>query len=181
MKAYAGIGSRSTPPETLAMMRQFAHELARRGWTLRSGAADGADRAFEEGAYDAVMSEPRLPKPQIFLPWPSFNEGSRVMVLKRYYVSEPQPEAFDIAARFHPAWDRCKRGAKALHARNVHQILGPDVTAPDLSRFVLCWTPAASGSGGTGQAIRIAQAYEVPVFDLATHGLTDRIVDRLFT
>lgn len=33
------------------------------------------------------------------------------------------------------------------------------------SYFVLCWTKNGKGGGGTGQAIRIAKAYKIPVFD----------------
>ncbi|HRY03076.1 MAG TPA: hypothetical protein P5256_08115, partial [Beijerinckiaceae bacterium] len=33
--------------------------------------------------------------------------------------------------------------------------------------FVICWTKDARGGGGTGQAIRLARAHGVPVFDLA--------------
>lgn len=46
---YAGIGSRRTPPAILSMMEDVAEELARRGWFLRSGGAEGADLAFERG------------------------------------------------------------------------------------------------------------------------------------
>jgi hypothetical protein len=178
MKAYAGIGSRSTPAEMLLLMRDVAHVLGARGWTLRSGAAEGADRAFEDGAWDAATApyaRQKAPKPEVYLPWPSFNEGKRAMLLSRYYVSRPQPQAFEIARKHHPAWDRLSAGGKSLHARNVHQILGPDVTAPALSRFVLCWTPGGEGGGGTGQAIRIAGAYGVPVFDLALDEARERI------
>jgi hypothetical protein len=185
IKAYAGIGSRETPKEILGVMRTVAEQLGRKGWTLRSGAADGADRAFEEGAWDAhtPLQHYRYvagPRPEIYLPWPSFNEGKRAMTRSSYYVSEPQPEAYEIARQHHPAWDRLSRGGRALHARNVHQILGPDVTAPFLSRFVLCWTKGGAGGGGTGQALRIARHYEVVCFDLAIQSDFDRITGGLF-
>lgn len=177
MRAYAGIGSRETPADVRELMTCIARQLGARGWTLRSGAADGADRAFEEGAWDAAMVPygVRGPKPEIYLPWASFNDGSRVMLGKRYYVTEPQPEAFEIAARFHPAWDRLGRGPRALHARNAHQILGPDVTKPVVSRFVICWTKGGAGGGGTGQALRMAKHYGVEVFDLALPSARQRL------
>lgn len=158
---YTGVGSRSTPPDVLAYMEHVGEALAKLGWTLRSGGADGADSAFERGAFrgmDPVLLEPW---PEIFLPWEGFN-GRPVGP----DFLNPQPEAFEIAADYHPAWLRLSRGAKALHARNVHQILGPDVTKPRLSTFVLCWTPGGKGGGGTGQAIRVAKGYGVPVVDL---------------
>jgi predicted Rossmann fold nucleotide-binding protein DprA/Smf involved in DNA uptake len=49
-KKYAGIGSRSTPPEVITVMEEIAQRLAENGWLLRSGAADGADSSFERGS-----------------------------------------------------------------------------------------------------------------------------------
>lgn len=34
-----------------------------------------------------------------------------------------------------------------------------------LSDFVICYTKGGKGSGGTGQALRIAKVYNVPIFD----------------
>lgn len=183
MKAYAGIGSRETPAEVLADMRNIAHDLTCKGWTVRSGAADGADRAFEEGALDACSAgyyAGSRPRPEVYLPWPSFNEGNRAMLGTRYYVTGPQAEAFEIAAQFHPAWANLAPAVRKLHARNVHQVLGPDVTTPILSSFVLCWTKGGSGGGGTGQALRIARHYGVPIFDLAITADYDRVTGGLF-
>ena len=46
---YAGIGARATPDGVLADMEVMAGWLARTGWTLSTGGADGADTAFCEG------------------------------------------------------------------------------------------------------------------------------------
>jgi hypothetical protein len=75
-----------------------------------------------------------------------------------------------IAAKYHPGWDYCKFGAKKLHSRNVHQILGQNLDSP--TKFVVGWTPdgattvTTNKTGGTGQAIRIAVGYGVEVFNL---------------
>ena len=53
-----------------------------------------------------------------------------------------------------------------MHIRNVAQVLGNDLK--DHSRFVVCWTKGGLGQGGTGQAIRIARKFCVPVFDLGS-------------
>jgi hypothetical protein len=153
---YAGIGSRKTPGPTLAIMERMATCLAGMGWTLRSGGARGADQAFISGAGQEA---------DVFLPWPGY-EGFEEARLDR-----PTRAAYELAARFHPTWAACRRGPRALHARNSHQILGPNLN--DAVSFVVCWTPDASlhgatrASGGTGQALRIAAAYSVPVFNLA--------------
>jgi hypothetical protein len=146
MTTYAGIGSRETPADILGVMTDIARTLAEQDYTLRSGAAQGADSAFEAGAT----------KKEIWLPWLGFNgHTSRLL---------PSPEAFEVAREFHPAWDRCSRGARALHARNIHQILGPDLNDP--VGMVVCWTRNGGRSGGTGQALRLATAYSIPIHDL---------------
>ena len=155
---YTGIGSRQTPDDVKALMGEIANWIAHLGWTLRSGCAPGADSAFEEGAMRHV--DVRLP--ELYLPWPSF-QGGRDLAARR----EAQSEAFDIAAHYHPRWHQLKPGAKMLHARNVHLVLGFDVTMPVMSKFVICWTPEAKRGGGTGQALRIAEDLRIPIYDLA--------------
>ncbi len=60
-------------------------------------------------------------------------------------------------------------------ARNSHQVLGADLKSP--VDFVICWTPDGCETerqrvwetGGTGQAIALADRWGVPVVNLA-HG-----------
>jgi hypothetical protein len=165
MQYYAGIGSRETPDFILDHMSSIAQVLGDRGWTLRSGGADGADSAFEQGARASST------EPHIFLPWRGFNDRTES------YRSEPETWTLPIAAEHHPAWDKLNRGGRQLHCRNVHQVLG--LRDEPHSSFILCWTPEAKGGGGTGQAIRIAQAYNVPVFDLADRAVCDRVREGL--
>lgn len=146
---YAGIGSRETPEPILDYMRRAAKRLGDLGWVLRSGGADGADSAFESGLR---ASHPR----EIWLPWPGFS-GRRGSLL-------PSPEAFALASKYHPAWDKLSRGGTALHARNCHQVLGPMLNDP--VKMVLCWTKEGKRGGGTGQALRIADDFNIPIFDL---------------
>src|SRR5678815_2257413 len=63
---YTGVGSRSTPPEVLAIMTKLAYRLEKNGLMLRSGGAEGADSAFERGVSEDENKE-------IFLPWRGFN------------------------------------------------------------------------------------------------------------
>lgn len=80
-------------------------------------------------------------------------------------MSEPTDLAMEVAEYFHPRWQYLKQGAKKLHARNSHQVLGPNCDDPvDL---VVCWTQDAKGGGGTGQAIRIAKHHKIEIWDLA--------------
>ena len=93
---------------------------------------------------------------EIYLPWKGF-EGSDSNLIVR------DIKAFEIGEKFHPYWHNLSQGAKKLQARNSHQVLGLDLNTP--TKFVICWTKNGKGSGGTGQAIRIAKAYDIPVFD----------------
>lgn len=130
---------------------------------LQSGAADGADKAFERGC-DAACGRKR-----IRLPWRGFNGyGSGLFDLPE--------EAFRIAEAFHPAWKNLTPAAKKLMARSSFQIL-PDLQTP--VDFVLCYTEGGSGNGGTGQALRIARHYTVPIFDFGLHETFDDAAIRL--
>lgn len=170
--AYAGIGSRRTPPGVLRVMELLAAGLAWRGWVLRTGLAEGADQAFYRGAGPDGLVE-------VYLPWPGFNAQARRRGCRETVRDRPAPAAFEVAARAHPAWELVSAGARKLHARNCHQLLGDRLADP--ARFVLCWTPDGShdgtsrDAGGTGQALRIAAAWRVPVFNLADPGDTAQI------
>lgn len=154
-KIYTGIGSRETPDEIIKLMMNIGATLARHGWTLRSGHADGADMAFEDGA---KLNQGKM---EIYLPWQGFNHAPSLMG----YIVHHDPEAERIASQFHPAWDRCSQGARKLHTRNVFQVAGAELdTASDL---VICWTKDGKRGGGTGQALRIAEHLNIPIFDLA--------------
>lgn len=142
-------------------MAGLGTRLAREGWTLRSGGARGADAAFETG-HRRVTSD-RL---EIYLPWKNFNKNESLL----YTVS---PEALQVAAHHHPAWEACSVMAQKLHGRNAYQVLGPALDTP--SAFLVCWTrdgatnrqERSRDTGGTGTAIEIADAHGVPVFNLA--------------
>jgi hypothetical protein len=151
IKFYSGIGSRVTPEPVLEEMRAIASHLVGRNFILRSGGADGADTAFEQGSAGYA---------EIFLPWSGFNRRTQ-----GYVVDNPEAEV--IASKHHPNWGACSIGARKLHTRNVLQVLGMDLQTP--SEFVICWTPDGRRGGGTGQALRIAESYNIPIFDLAVH------------
>ena len=160
MRAYAGIGSRRTPQPILDLMTALSARLASRDYTLRSGHAQGADQAFERGAGTRA---------EVYLPWPTFEQSVRCDAI--YMQPSPSEQAIALAAQHHPAWGRLGRGPRALRARNCHQILGRELNDP--ASFVVCWTPDGAttepgpSTGGTGQALRIAAARSIPVFNLA--------------
>ncbi|MBU2792723.1 DUF4326 domain-containing protein [Acidithiobacillus thiooxidans] len=158
---YAGIGSRSTPDPVLQVMRKIAHRLSELGYTLLSGGASGADSAFQAGCTG---------KKEIYLPWAGFRDWQA-----DFCIPLPSSEAFRVAEVVHPAGNRMNDRARALMARNSHQVLGADLRSP--VDFVVCWTPDSCESestrsrttGGTGQAIALADRWGIPVINLA-HG-----------
>jgi len=149
MTYYAGIGARKTPKSKCQWMTTIGYILGCSGLTLRSGAADGADSAFEKGCIAAGGLK------EIYLPWRRFNNHDSEM-------SRPTDDAMLMAAEFHPGWSNLKYGAQKLHARNCHQILGANLDTP--VDFVICWSP---GRGGTEQALRIADHHKIPILNLA--------------
>lgn len=171
MLYYAGIGSRETPENVQEAMARIGEQLAD-VWTVRSGFADGADKAFCFGA------EKGNGKMENYLPWQGFN-GAPINDERFIFMDDTNSDllfkAQDIAKKFHPNWAACSSAAKKMHTRNVFQVLGHDLKTH--SHMVVCWTPRGSGSGGTGQAIRIARGYGIPVFDLAIEEHKQKLVD----
>lgn len=153
---YSGIGSRETPHDIRTKMVSIARTHAELGWTLRTGGADGADQAFGLGAQ---MHKGPF---ELYLPWQRYNGHNGI-------VPPFNKQACDMAAYFHPAWGRCTEGAKKMHIRNVYIILGVNLNVP--SDFVVCWTPGGNRGGGTGQALRIAEHFKIPIIDLAVDSM----------
>ena len=156
MKLYTGVGSRETPVSILKTMLQIASRLEMAGWTVRTGDADGADAAFRQ-----------VKTKQVFAP------------------NMAEAKGIALAAKFHPAWNRCSDFAKRLHGRNSYQVLGKDLKSP--SSFVICWTQDKAIShaersittGGTGTAISIADHYKIPVFNLERSDHLERVMNFL--
>lgn len=155
---YTGVGSRQTPEDVRKAFESIAKYLASIGWVLRSGAADGADAAFEKGC---IAGNGRK---EIYLPWKEFNGSFSSLIVK-------DTKAFEIAAEHHPGWENLKFSVRKLHARNVHQVLGKNLDSP--SSLLICWTPNGSGKGGTGQAIRLANTYNVTIIDAGAYATVD--------
>ncbi len=159
LKCYAGVGSRSTPKHIIELFVEFAHYAAEKQWTLYSGAAAGADQAFEKGCDLGNGSK------QIFLPWPRFCNN-------RSQLIEIDPRAFTIVQSLHPVYNDLSVGARKLVARDVLQVLGYDLFTP--VDFVLCYTADGCESveeynkdtGGTGIAISVASKFRIPVFNV---------------
>lgn len=165
-KFYAGIGSRRAPATILKLMRDIGYKLFSKTYVLRTGDAAGSDAAFAARVGD---------------PWK-----------KVYKSSHVGQRALSTIEWFHPAPHKLKPLGRLLIARDLYQITGKefvndfgdvigsqkhDLLTMDrsyLSQFVVCWTRDGAHTaemtsietGGTGQAIRIADYLSVPVWNL---------------
>ena len=192
---YTGVGSQSTADEICKVFTYLGAELGCRGWRLRSGHASGPDISFEDGSpkllgVDAHMG--RLGR-EIFLPWRKFN-GRRQSYDpfnpdttseeddEGYYVPDAHwptyEKAAEIAESVIPYWDNLKPSHKRLHTRNVYQVLGKRLDQP--SQAVIC-NAALDGKGepkgGTRTAIKIAELYNVPVFNRQKYENDDDFIE----
>lgn len=149
---YSGIGSRKTPVDVCLTMTRIAQQLEEQGWLLRSGHARGADQAFELGTNTM----------EIHLPWAGYEKAAYGYP---YVISKPTERVAEIAARYHPKWSELSQAVKLLMCRNVTIVLGLDLNQP--AKMVVCWTPGARLTGGTAHGIRVAQAFDIPVFNIA--------------
>ena len=167
MKYYAGIGSRQvkTDPIMTRLMKQIASALEEQGWTLRSGAADGADSAFASGVKKRA---------EIWIPWKNFGEPHNPNHTYRV-ISNNDKNAFESVNQFHPSGPNLSQAARKLMARNYRQIVSTTIEDGNDSKFVICWTPNGELKGGTAQAIKIAESLNIPVFNLAIKKDYDRI------
>lgn len=154
---YAGVGARDTPDHVLPVMSDLAHLAAGDGWTLRSGGARGADRAFARGAPHELA--------EIYLPDSGRRQTAGIVATSELHRR--------LVEKFHPAPRALGEVAFELMARNGCQVFGADFAVPISA--LCCWTPAGRGGGGTGQAIRLAKAAGIPVLDLGRpdmHGIS---------
>lgn len=163
---YAGIGSRIIPSDIFSKMTKIAHTFEKLGFILRSGGSDGADTAFENGIIEDSNKE-------IFIPWEGFNGRMTGILL-------PDDEKYTkLVYETHPLKDKIKKVELMFHRRNCCQVLGLNLDSP--VKFVLCWTPDGTENkttiktGGTGQAIRLANLYNIPVFNMKNENWEERL------
>jgi hypothetical protein len=146
MMYYTGIGSRKAPTECLELAEKLATFMSKRGYTLRTGDAEGMDRAFCKGSYSSLR--------------------------QRFSSEDAKPWAFDMVRKYLPedrsGFDSWKPYVKGLMARNMMQVMGEDGDTP--SSLIICYTPVLhynnSDCGGTGYAIRCALDNDIPVFNM---------------
>lgn len=161
----AGIGSRKTPEKTLEDIRAIGELCRSLKVFVRSGHAEGADMAFEEGAKEYTL---------VYMPWHDFGPKKKAAPARNYIYFDDTPAiskklAMESVDKFHPAPHHLKWGGRVCLARDFFQVMGTSGKAP--VSCIVCWAePKGKGydevKGGTGQAVRIARANGLPVFNL---------------
>lgn len=173
---YAMIGSRSTSPETCKWLYELAIKLIKLGAVGYSGGAEGADTSLTKAVEDSIKVPEHIPgyrMAKIFIGWYNFNslkggdlEGAVIDGSKVTNV----PLAKKLARTLHPAFDKMKPGAQALHTRNCFQILGESLANPVDVVFYSADNLDHQGRpiGGTATAWKLATALGVPTFNVNT-------------
>lgn len=153
MNLFSGIGSRKTPLEICKIMTRIGEKLQEKGYILRSGAAIGADKAFEKN----VKSENKC-----------------IYTVKNFDYSEENYSfcynelisVWDKSLNF----DNYDNYCKILLLRDINQVLGSKETSLEKSKFLICWTPHENYSkinvGGSRIAIRCALKHGIKVHNL---------------
>ena len=162
------VGSRDIPRDVSEVLIAVGEKLAMMGYIGRSGFADGADTLFLKG-FERVG---RLNKFVNYIPWDGFRKKEQPELYEASLITtvprNVYHEAERIANEIHPAWDKCSRGARALHTRNVCQVLGDDLQTP--SKVLYCYTKMdrnGDALGGTRTAWMIAKSYDIPCKNLS--------------
>lgn len=189
---YAGIGSRKLNKFLSKIKMEFACCMALKGLKLNSGAADGSDTSYETGAmiaYDYLSNifPEEYPSGQyhhvmnIFLPWNKFN--GRIASPLSGYTDQTHPGAEELTAPYHKGWEYLGQGTRKMMSRNAMQALSKELDKP--VRFISAYTSdgaktakeTSDKTGGTGQAIRIADDYGVPVYNFGNTQDFQKIID----
>ena len=168
-KTYAGVGSGATPIEIQILMNKLAEFLDKKGYTLNSGNALGADKAFE----GAIQPWEKDENGKV-IKWSTYSyKPSKMNIFK---ANDATDKCREIAKQVHPN-SNIKGYVLDLHARNLLQVFGENLDTP--VDFVICWTPRNkkgdvvttheqrdSSTGGTGQAISYASMRGIPVVNM---------------
>ena len=173
MIRYTGVGNRYIPDEVYRRIFNISNRLDKLGLLLATGDAIGSDHAFASGSSHKEIFHPT---------W-----YTGIMTDSSHIITDPKvlDEMRRIAKEYHPGWNGLSFKVRELHARNVPQVLGKNLDTP--SKFLLCYTrdgatkTTTKDTGGTGQAIRVAVAHDIPVINLRNEGSLYELKDLLLS
>lgn len=181
-KYYTGVGSRDIPEDVENIFRMVGRALARKGFILRSGSADGSDKAFELGASDV---DPNLT--EIYLPNKTFKSRSRIQGVNYLPLVEGEIESaekiYSTPTNKHkdgimPWFNKIQRYNQEFHARNVLQVTGRNGVD---SSFCIYYAPVVNGDvvGGTRSAVELCKSKGIPTYNLFHKHVKEAFLERL--
>ncbi len=153
----ACVGSRDIDEALFDQLNTLGKFLAVMDYTVVSGNAVGSDYAFASGANSHNPNKVKL-----YLPWRTYN--SEHLVPGNIVVPEPDIEWEAIARENHEKYDELTQGAKKMMQRNVGIVKDSVLVLGALNN------KKSPGMGGTGHAMRVAFALEIPFIDVSGLG-----------
>lgn len=181
------IGTREPTDKELTVLATVGSFLCEQGYICRSGGAPGSDQAWE-ACFPTSQQE-------IYLPWNGFCDKSSLQGSHMIPLSHMSSHIQDLTSvaveyfypkdRQHKLWDAAgnKTPTYRLMQRNTLQVLGRDCNTP--SNFVVCIASASeldsqrrikNVKGGTGQAVRIAYHFGIPVWNIRVPDHVDELI-----
>lgn len=172
-KFYSGVGSRETPNEICAIMKQIGKKLDERGWILRSGGAKPKRKSNSTHSADLAFE--------------ALVKNKYIYTVNNFDFSEPnysfcRNEVLSILDK-HLNLDDYSRYCQILLLRDINQVLGSVKTCPVPSKFLICWTKSEDYSrsdiGGTRIAVRCALKNNIKVYNLVNKETVKLIKSKL--
>lgn len=150
----ACIGSRDIDEATFQKLKKIGRFIAKKGWEINSGNADGSDFAFQSGANEV---DPNLVN--VYMPWKTYNlqhlaPGNNVKF-------DVEPEWSKLARLHHPKYSVLKDSVKALMDRNAGIVMDSD-------RVLAFLNHDRVGAGGTRHGWNCAGGLNLLRFDVST-------------
>lgn len=180
IKYYTGVGTRDTPPDIFELAVWLGSELAKKGYTLRSGAAAGMDTAFQHGCslVDGYGD--------IYIPWKGFHKKNVCLGKSsnvKYYT--PTAPKFNIAREYLicediiPWFDNMKQGAQKLHARNYYQVVGHNNIKSDICLWYANIDKNGEPKGGTRTTVLLARSFGIEDINIGKYNTKDKLLKLL--
>lgn len=167
-KPYAVVGNKEFPTDLIPKLTSIVKKLDSLGYTARTGSMKGLDVCVEEFTTNVELQ----------LPWKNFNNKES----KNTYSS---PEILAIAKSLQPGFDELALPIKGFLAKNVRVLLG----GKGISRaiFLLCHSEdgadsarqVTSRTASVGHAIKVADKFNIPVFNLKNDNVEEQLMSYL--
>lgn len=170
-KAYAGTGDRMTPVEVQEKMKSLAQYLDSLGYTYRGNGSKVPGDSFELGSN----------RKELYLPWNKFNDKTSDFNKKNAKFSQ---DVYDLSAKFFPKLSTLKDSVQKIISTDAFILLGENLRDP--VKFLVLWTPDGcevekninfKTTGFMAQAIKIACASKIPIFNLHNPDAVQRCKD----